>query len=54
MPLEGVGRSRAAFFTNTTQAVRPIAQIDGVDNPLDADCYDLLNACYDSNSLQRI
>jgi branched-subunit amino acid aminotransferase/4-amino-4-deoxychorismate lyase len=54
IPRAALGRLRAAFFTNSAQAVRPIAQIDGIDVPLDADCYALLNACYDSNPLQRI
>ena len=49
-----VGQMHAAFFTNSAQAVRPIAQIDEVDIPLDADSYARLNACYDSHPMQRI
>ena len=54
LSIADVGQMRAAFFTNSAQAVRPIVQIDSVDIPLDADFYARLNACYDSHPMQRI
>ncbi|MEP6483558.1 MAG: aminotransferase class IV [Rudaea sp.] len=52
--LASVRHLRAAFFTNSAQAVRPIARIDDIEIPLDPNCYELLNACYDSNPMQPL
>lgn len=45
---------RSAFFTNSGCAVRPIASIDGTDLLVDAELFELLEACYASNPLQPI
>jgi branched-subunit amino acid aminotransferase/4-amino-4-deoxychorismate lyase len=52
--LNAIGNYRAAFFTNAAQAVRPIARIDDVDFPIDADFNATLAACYDSSPKERI
>jgi branched-subunit amino acid aminotransferase/4-amino-4-deoxychorismate lyase len=54
VPLDGIGRFRSAFFTNSSTAVRMIARIDhvafGVDPALEARLRDI----HDSNPLQQI
>jgi branched-subunit amino acid aminotransferase/4-amino-4-deoxychorismate lyase len=48
------GAFRSAFFTNSGCPVRPIASIDGMDLIVDAELFELLEACYASNPLQTI
>jgi branched-subunit amino acid aminotransferase/4-amino-4-deoxychorismate lyase len=52
--LDDIGRFRAAFFTNSSQPVRPIARIDDVDFPGDANFFARLESCYASNPLEAI
>jgi len=52
--LSDVGHYRAAFFTNSSQAVRPISRIDDTEFVTDAEFTAMLAACYDSNPDERI
>jgi branched-subunit amino acid aminotransferase/4-amino-4-deoxychorismate lyase len=52
--LAEAGAFRSAFFTNSGCAVRSIASIDGTDLIVDAELFELLEACYASNPLQTI
>ena len=52
--LSDVGHYRAAFFTNSSQAVRPISRIDDTEFAIDAEFTAMLAACYDSNPDERI
>ena len=54
VPLGDVGRFRAAFFTNSSTAVRMIARIDDVAFDVDAALEARLRACHDNNPLQHI
>ena len=54
VPLGEVGRFRAAFFTNSSTAVRMIARIDDVAFDVDAALEARLRACHDDNPLQHI
>lgn len=52
--LDDLHRFRAAFFTNSSQPVRPIACVDGNEFEQDADFFTRLSSCYDSNALETI
>ena len=54
VPLGEIGRFRAAFFTNSSTAVRMIARIDDVAFDVDAALEARLRACHDDNPLQHI
>ena len=54
VPLSRIADFRAAFFTNSGQPVRAIACIDAATFAFDGEFVELLTACYDSNSPQRI
>jgi len=49
-----VGAFRSAFLTNSSCAVRPIAEIDGVRFRIDPELNAVLEACYGSNAPQAI
>jgi branched-subunit amino acid aminotransferase/4-amino-4-deoxychorismate lyase len=52
--LEGIGTFRAAFFTNTSCAVMPIASIDDTSFAIDPHLQALLDACMAEHPWQRI
>ena len=51
--LKEIGKFRAAFFTNSSTAVQPIAAIDEIQFAADAALTTLLTECYESNPLER-
>jgi branched-subunit amino acid aminotransferase/4-amino-4-deoxychorismate lyase len=54
IPLREIGKFRAAFFTNSSTAVRMIARIDDVEFAVDPAIESRLVACHDSNPLQPV
>ena len=52
--LDDAARFRAAFFTNSSTPVQPIASIDADGFAPEPELIATLNACYESNPLQRI
>ncbi len=52
--LENLDQFRAAFFTNSSTAVQPIAGIDATEFAVDAALITMLAGCCESNPLQRI
>jgi branched-subunit amino acid aminotransferase/4-amino-4-deoxychorismate lyase len=52
--LSDIGRYRSAFFTNSSQPVRPIARIDAIDFAVNLEITAMLATCYDSNPDERI
>jgi branched-subunit amino acid aminotransferase/4-amino-4-deoxychorismate lyase len=51
--LDDLGKYRAAFFTNASVPVRPIACIDDIEFVIDDEFVAMLLRCYESNSPQR-
>lgn len=54
VPRTDVGRYRAAFLTNSSCAVRPVAAIDAIGFAVDPALTALLGECYAANPWQRI
>ena len=49
-----LGSMRAAFFTNSSVPVQPVASIDAAEFAVDPAAMDALESCYESNPLERL
>lgn len=54
IPLQDIARCRAAFFTNSSTPVRPIASIDDIELPIYNALTAMLVECHDSNALEPL